>query len=146
MARDQLFFNTHRDMRAARADVDTERGHLVGDELGQFRFFEVKQIALLHGLQVVQGGFDLTHHHLDIHLGIAHRFGQIFAPDFVRLFVAVASLHAVAKQLTQRLEGRIGVDQIHEAFAAGRGRIGFESVKHDQIILVGDLGKLGIDF
>ena len=94
---DNLFFNPHSHIGAAGTDIDPERGHVIGQELRQFGLLEEQHVAFLHGLQMVQGRFDMAHVDFDVYVRITHSNCQIFTPDFVRFLIAIAGGHAVAQ-------------------------------------------------
>jgi len=64
---DKLFFNPHSHIRAAGTDIDPEGGDVIGQKLRQLRFLEEKHVAFLHGLSMVQCGFDVSHGDFDIY-------------------------------------------------------------------------------
>ena len=140
-----MLFNPHSHIGAARADIDPKGGDAVGQELRLVGFLEEKQIALLHVSQMVERGFDLAHHHAHIEFGVTNGNRQVFAPNFVGLLVAIAGGYAVAQLVAQRLQSGVGVDQIHETFAARCGRFSVKACQHHQIVFVGNLRKLWVD-
>jgi len=104
-----LFFDANGPVRATCSDVDAKGGDAIGDKLGHFGFLEVKQVAFFHVLQVVQRGFQVAHQHLNITVRVTDGNGQVFAPYFVRLLIAIASLYSVGQELALMLERVLGV-------------------------------------
>ena len=64
--------NLYSHLRAACAHIDMEGGDAIGAHQRGVVFLEEQQIAFLQMVQVVQRGFDFTHTHLQLKLGVTH--------------------------------------------------------------------------